>query len=62
MAASWAGMMFGRHPQAVEVVVRVELCTLPTLEQYRAGQQPSWDTIYEATFGREDEGSPQQED
>jgi hypothetical protein len=62
MAASWAGMMFGRHPAAVEVEVRVELCHMPTLDQYHSGQRPTWEIVYEATFGREDDGPAREED
>jgi hypothetical protein len=62
VAASWAAMMFGRHPQAVEVVVRVEMSDIPTLAQHRAGQRPSWETIYEAAFSRAEEGPSREED
>jgi hypothetical protein len=52
LAASWAARMFGRHPDAREVVVRIELHELPSMAQYRAGERPRWEKVYEATFRR----------
>jgi hypothetical protein len=52
IAASWAGQVFGRHPQADAVTVRVEEYVLPTLEEYRDGKRPQWQPIYDATFAR----------
>jgi hypothetical protein len=51
-AASWAARVFGRHPQAEAVAVRVEEYMLPTLEEYRDGKRPHWQPIYDATFAR----------
>jgi hypothetical protein len=51
-AASWAAQVFGRHPQAHAVTVRVEEYVLPTLKEYRDGQRPRWQPIYDATFAR----------
>jgi hypothetical protein len=54
MAASWAGMIFGRHPDARQVTVRVEEYDIPTLRNYRAGERPRWQPVYEAAFARRD--------
>jgi hypothetical protein len=52
LAASWAATMFGRHPSARQVVVRVETYVLPPMENCRAGDEPWWEPVYEATFRR----------
>jgi hypothetical protein len=52
LAGSWAATMLGRHPQAERVLVRVEICDLPTMTQYRAGARPRWRPVYEAEFAR----------
>jgi hypothetical protein len=52
LAASWAAVMFGRHPAARQVVVRVETYVLPPMGYYRAGDAPWWEPVYEATFRR----------
>lgn len=48
LVASWAGKMFARHPDAESVVVRIEICDLPSMRQYRDGERPSWDLLYQA--------------
>jgi hypothetical protein len=50
---SWAAQMLGRHPTATELLVRVEVYDMPTMEQYRAGERPEWNMLYEVTFTRE---------
>jgi hypothetical protein len=52
LAASWAATMFGRHPDADEVTVRVEVYEVPSMEDYRAGQRPEWRLVYTAHFAR----------
>lgn len=52
LAASWAATVFGHHPAAERVVVRVEVDDLPTMAQYRAGWRPRWRPVYEAVFTR----------
>jgi hypothetical protein len=52
LAASWAGAMFGRHPSAEEVVVQVEIESLPTMQEWRGGRPRSWTPVYEGTFLR----------
>ena len=44
--------MFGRHPDAEQVVVRIETYELPPMEHVRAGEKARWETVYEATFRR----------
>jgi len=52
IAGSWASVMFGRHPDATEVDVNVEMEALPTMEEWRAGERPTWPSIYKGTFLR----------
>lgn len=52
LAGSWAATMLGRHPEAERILVRVEICDLPTMTQYRAGDRPRWRPVYEAEFTR----------
>ena len=52
LVASWAGKMFGRHPDAREVVVRIEVHDMPSMEEYRRGDRPHWRPAYQATFLR----------
>jgi hypothetical protein len=56
LAASWAGLMFGRYPDAREVIVCVEIEALPTMAEWRAGKRPQWKSVYQGTFVRKDEG------
>jgi hypothetical protein len=60
LAASWAAKLFGRHPDARRLVVRVEAYDLPPMAEYRKGDSPRWQPIYEATFCRDPSGSPEQ--
>jgi hypothetical protein len=53
VAASCAATMFGRHPTARQVIVRVEVYELPPMEAYRDGARPEWVPVYEATVSRE---------
>ncbi|MBU8899641.1 hypothetical protein DRW03_03160 [Corallococcus sp. H22C18031201] len=50
LARSWAAAMFGRHPDARSVTVRVEALRLPSMEAYRAGDRPEWMDAYRAVF------------
>ena len=50
MAASWAGKIFGRHPDATEVIVRLESYRLVSMEDYRNGKRPDWEKFYEGKF------------
>jgi hypothetical protein len=43
-------MMFGWHPEARAVTVRVDALRLPTMERYRAGERPGWTKRYELGF------------
>ena len=52
LTASWAATMFGRHPGATQVVVRIETYELPAMEDVRAGSRARWVTVYDATFRR----------
>ena len=50
MARAWAALMFGRHPDAHALTVRMERMRVPSMEQYRAGERPSWYETYRADF------------
>jgi hypothetical protein len=50
LLASWAGLMFTRHPGAQRVVVRVDGCDVPSMEEYRRGERLSWEILETAAF------------
>jgi len=54
LVRSWAGTMFGRHPEARRVVVRLELFDPPSMGGYRVGERARWETIDEIVCDRED--------
>lgn len=53
LMASWADVMFARHPGAKQVVVRVETCDLPRMAEFREGQRAAWQILEKATFSKE---------
>lgn len=52
LAASCAGKIFARNPDARVVEVNVEYYDLPTMERYRTGAAPRWVPYYTTTFTR----------
>ena len=50
LAASLAGKMFARHPEATAVVVRLETFTPVSMEAWRRGERPQWSPLYTAKF------------
>ncbi len=52
LTASWAGVMFARHPVATEVEVDAQLRVLPTMAEWRQGARPSWMSVYQSAFVR----------
>jgi hypothetical protein len=60
LAASWAGKLFARYPDAEEITVRIEFFDLPTMEEYRDGEEPEWLTDYDVTFYRDEPCSDQE--
>jgi len=52
LAASFAGKMFGKHPEAESIVVRLQQYHLPLMEEFQRGEQPGWRFVYEARFVR----------
>ncbi|NPC52427.1 hypothetical protein HPC50_35785 [Corallococcus exiguus] len=52
LARAWAAAMFGRHPDARTVTVRVESLRLPSMEGHQQGAQPLWTEAYRAEFQR----------
>jgi hypothetical protein len=69
LARRWAQVMLRRHPRAVEVDVKVEAYTMPSMADYRAGARPKWETVYRDQFTPDDlegegegEGEDEEED
>jgi hypothetical protein len=52
LTASWAATMFGRHPDAQQVVVELNEYDPPSMEDYQAGKRAQWERVYEAMFVR----------
>lgn len=52
VAASWAAVMFARHPEAEVVVVDVGNDRLPTMAELRDGARPGWRSKYRARVAR----------
>ncbi len=50
LLASWAGVMFARHPGADRVEARIEAFELPSMEEYRQGREPGWRLRDRVTF------------
>jgi hypothetical protein len=61
LAASWAGTMLVRSPEARQVTVLVEEQVLPAPDPYRQGARPRWEMLYQATFAHDREGPLAQE-
>jgi len=57
MTASWAGKIFGRYPNAAEVVVLLDEYTMPSMEEYRGGKRAQWEKYYKARFARKTEAA-----
>jgi hypothetical protein len=45
-AQSWSATMFGRHPTAQTVIVKIELYDMPPIEAYREGHRPQWVQVF----------------
>jgi hypothetical protein len=58
LAASWAARMFGSHPEASQVVIRIEVYDVPSMAEYQEGKRPEWNTVYEATLFRDRASAP----
>ncbi len=52
VAASWAGKVLARYPQATKIKVRMESLPIPPMEEYRAGVRGAWEPFYLAEFQR----------
>ena len=53
MAASLAGKMFARYPEAVQVSVKFDVYVIPTMEEFRDGVRPGWKRLYQVKLNRE---------
>ena len=60
VARAWAAIMFGRYPEAHGLSVRMERMRVPTMEEFRAGERPSWSQTYRADFELRPSSSPAQ--
>ena len=52
LAASWAANMFARHPSARQVYIQFDQFDPPSMENYRNGVRPEWQTTYARVFLR----------
>jgi hypothetical protein len=50
LAASWAGSAMAHAPEAAVVVVRTEAFLVPTMEEYRNGARPRWQSLAAYAF------------
>jgi hypothetical protein len=50
IAASLAGSVFGHDPDAKEVVVYLDQFLPVSMEEYRKGSRPQWESLYQARF------------
>lgn len=53
LAASLAGKMFARYPDARAIVVRLETFEPVAMEAFRRGERPRWSPLYTAKFVHE---------
>jgi len=53
VSASLAGKLLAQHPEAVEVVLRVDRIETVSIEEYRSGSRPERTTVYTARFKHE---------
>jgi len=53
LAASLAGKILARHPEAVEVALQVDRIESVSMEDFRSGSRPTRTPVYEARFKRE---------
>lgn len=52
IAASFAGKILARHPNAKTVRVVIESYELPSMQDYREGKREDWKFFYQATFAK----------
>jgi hypothetical protein len=62
LAASLAGKMFARNPEAAAVVVRLETFAPASMEAWRGGERPRWCPLYTAKFVRQAQPEVESED
>ena len=62
LAASLAGKMFARNPEATAVGVRLETFAPASMEAWRGGERPQWRPLYKAKFVRQAEPELESED
>jgi hypothetical protein len=62
LAASLAGTMFARYPEAAVVVVRLETFTPASMEAWRGGERPEWRPVYTAKFVHQAQPEVESED
>jgi hypothetical protein len=59
LAASLAGKMFARYPEASAIVVRLETFTPVAMEAWRRGERPRWSPVYTAKFVHRTQPEPE---
>lgn len=52
LATSLTSYVFGEHPTATEVILRIEDYWPTTIAEYRQGKRSDWEVLYEAKFSR----------
>lgn len=60
MARAWAAAMFGHHPDARAMTIRVDSQVLPSMEQYASGERGQWLNRYRADVEFRPSPSPAQ--
>jgi hypothetical protein len=62
LATSLAGQIFADHPEAVRVMVRVQVFETVSMEEFRDGARPRRTPLYEATLARGGEQTEEKRD
>lgn len=50
LSASLSGAVFAEHPGAKSVTIRLEKFEPISMEEFRSGRRPSWESLYSAEF------------
>lgn len=57
-AQSWAALLLGNEAGAERVTVMVRQLEMPSMESYRRGERPRWETVYAGEFARRPKEKP----
>jgi hypothetical protein len=47
---AWSCVVLARHPEAEQIVIRVEACDVPSMQAYRQGKKPEWRLVHQAVL------------